>query len=96
MCELNPPCLTRSDTLLSNYWLKYLKSSLFKFLTKQSTEELRHWMLSIKLKLLLIVRIIYFSDQSGITFILRLNLPSSCIMRWESYLFRFWITTEVL
>ena len=37
----------------------------------------------MKLNLLLIVKLIYFSDPFAITFILKLNLPSSCIIRWE-------------
>ena len=63
---------------------QYLKSSLDKFLTKLSNEDLRNWKLSIKLNLLLILRLIYFYNPFGMTFILRLNLPSSCIIRCES------------
>ena len=47
-------------------------------------EELRSWKLSVKIKLLLIVELKYVSNPLGMTFILRLNLPSCYIIRWES------------
>ena len=65
-----------------------------KFVTKLSNEKLRNWKLPIKLSLL-IVKPMYFSNLFGLTFILRLNLPRSCIIRWESYFFRLWNTTEI-
>ena len=69
---------------------------MFKFLTKLSNEKLRNWKLSIKLNLLLIAKLIYFSNSFGITFTLTLNLPSFCIIRWESYFFRLWNSIESL
>ena len=67
--------------LLLNSWIKDLKSSLAKFLPKLSNEEYRNWKLPIKPNLLLILKFIYFSNPFGMTFILRLNLPSSCIIK---------------
>ena len=87
-------CLTRPKMLLLNFWLKYLKSYLVKFLTKLSYEELRNRKLSIKLNLLLMPKLIYFSNPFGLTFILRLNLFSSCMIRCESYFSRLWNTTK--
>ena len=60
-----------------------MKSYLPKFLTKISNEELGNWKLSIKLNSLLILKLIYIFNPFGMTFILRLNLPSSCIVRCE-------------
>ena len=60
-----------------------MKSYLPKFLTKIINEELGNWKLSIKLNLLLILKLIYIFNPFGMTFILRLNLPSSCIVRCE-------------
>ena len=57
------------------------KSSLPKFLTTLSNEELRNWKLSIKLNLLLMVKIMYFSIPFGITFTLKLSLSNSCVIR---------------
>ena len=60
------------------------KSSLPKFLTTLSNEELRNWKLSIKLNLLLMVKIMYFSIPFGITFTLKLpflKLSNSCVIR---------------
>ena len=82
LIRINTSCLTRSNRLLSNSWLKYSKSSLFNFLTKLSNEELRNWKLLKKLNLL-IVKLIYFYNLFCITFILRLNLPNSSIIRLE-------------
>ena len=39
-----------------------------------------------------IVKLKYFSNSLGMTFMLRLNLPSSCIIRWETYFYRLWNT----
>ena len=41
-----------------------------------------------KSNLLMITKLIYFSNPFGKTLILRLNLPSSCIIRSESQFFR--------
>ena len=56
---------------LSNSWLKYLKSSLLKFIIKLSNKELK----------LLILKSIYFSNPLGMAFTLKLNLDSSCLVR---------------
>ena len=45
---------------------------------------------SIKRNLLLMVELIYFSNPFRVIFILKLNLPSSCIIRLVSYFFRLW------
>ena len=42
------------------------------------------------------LKLICFSDPFGMPFILRLNLPSSCIIRCESKFFRLWNTTGFL
>ena len=63
-----------------------------KFLTKLCNEELRNLKLSIKLNLLLILKLVYFSNPFGI----KLNFPTSYIIRWESYFFRLWNTTGIL
>ena len=39
-----------------------------------------------------IVKLKYFSNSLGMTFMLRLNLPSSCIIRRETYFYRLWNT----
>ena len=93
---INRFCLTRSNTLLPNFWLKYLKSSLPKFLTKLSNEKLRNWKLSIKLSLFLTLKLIYFSNPFSMIIILRLNFLNSCIIRCESYIFRLSNTTGIL
>ena len=64
--------------------LKHLKLFLPKFLTKLSGEVHKNLKLSIKLNLLQMVKLVHFSNPFGMTFILRLNLPSSYIIRWES------------
>ena len=69
---------------------------MLKFLTKLSNEELRNWKLSIKCNSLLIVKLIYFSNPFGKRFILRLNLPSSCRIRWESQFFKLWNAIGIL
>ena len=94
--RINRFCLTRSNTLLPNFWLKYLKSSLPKFLTKLSNEILRNWKLSIKLSLFLTLKLIYFSNPFSMIIILRLNFLNSCIIRCESYIFRLSNTTGIL
>ena len=66
------------------YQILELKSILPKFLTRLSNEELRNWKLTIKRNLLLILNLIYFSNPFFMTFILRLNLPSSWMIRCES------------
>ena len=81
--------------LISNSWLKYLKSSLLKFLTKLSNEELKNWKLSIKTNLLLMLQLIYFSNLFRMIFILRLNLPSSCIIKGELLFLRLWNTKGI-
>ena len=56
---------------LSNSWLKYLKSSLLKFIIKLSNKELK----------LLMLKSIYFSNPLSMAFTLKLNLDSSCLIR---------------
>ena len=69
------------DTLLtfhhmsSNYFDKYLKSLSDKFLTNASRLQFINYILSVKTKLLIIVKAIYFSNPFGITF--TSNLPIS-------------------
>ena len=72
---------------------KYLKSSLLNFLTKLSNKESRNCKLSIKFNLLLVVKLMHFSNPFGIIFVLTLNLPSSCLRRWE---WKLWNTTRIL
>ena len=60
--------LTESNMLQSNSWLKYLKSFLYKFLTKLSNEELKNWKLSIKINLLLMLKLMmYFQGLTNWT-----------------------------
>ena len=66
---------------------------LLKFLTKLFNKEVRKWKPLVKINLLLTVKPIYFSNPFGITFILRLNLLNSWIIRRESWFFRLWNTT---
>ena len=49
----------------------------------------------MKPNLLLILKLIYFYIPFGMKFILRLNFPSSWIIRRESYFFRLWNTTGI-
>ena len=72
---------------------KYLKSSLLNFLTKLSNKESRNWKLSIKFNSLLLVKLMHFSNPFDITFVLRLNLTSSCLIRRE---WKLWNTTRIL
>ena len=71
------------DTLLpfhhmsSNYFDKYLKSLSDKFLTNASRLQFINCILSVKTKLLIILKAIYFSNPFGITFTLTSNLPIS-------------------
>ena len=84
ICSLgqNPFCLTWSNLILSNSWFKYLKSSLFKYLTELSKKNV-------------FILFIIYSNLFGITLILRFNFPSSCIIRRESYFFRLWNTIGI-
>ena len=66
--------------LYLNFYLIYLMKNL----------EIRGY--QIKVNLLLVLKLIYFSNPFGMAFILRLNLPSSCIIRF----FRFWNATGIL
>ena len=66
--------------LYLNFYLIYLMKNL----------EIRGY--QIKVNLLLVLKLIYFSNPFGMAFILRLNLPSSCIIRF----FRFWNVTWIL
>ena len=66
--------------LYLNFYLIYLMKNL----------EIRGY--QIKVNLLLVLKLIYFSNPFGMAFILRLNLPSSCIIRF----FRFWNATWIL
>ena len=66
--------------LYLNFYLIYLMKNL----------EIRGY--QIKVNLLLVLKLIYFSNPFGMAFILRLNLPSSCIIRF----FRFWDATWIL
>ena len=52
LAKINSFKANRSNTLLSNSGLKYLKSSLAKFLTMLSNQELRNWKLSVNLILM--------------------------------------------
>ena len=66
--------------LYLNFYLIYLMKNL----------EIRGY--QIKVNLLLVLKLIYFSNPFGMAFILRLNLSSSCIIRF----FRFWNATWIL
>ena len=68
------------NNLYLNFYLIYLMKNL----------EIRGY--QIKVNLLLVLKLIYFSNPFGMAFILRLNLPSSCIIRF----FRFWNATWIL
>ena len=76
-------CLTITAFTLVDSFIVH-SAFLLKFLIKISNEELRNQKLLIKLNLLLMLKLIYFSNPFRMTFILRLNLPSSWIIRWES------------
>ena len=45
---------------------------------------------------MLILKLIYFSNSFGITFTLRLNLPTFCTAKCESCFFRLWNMTGIL
>ena len=45
---------------------------------------------------LLFINAMYFSILFGITFISLLNLPISCIIRWELYPLKLWNITGIL
>ena len=51
-------------------------------------KNLEFWKLSMKRSLLLILKLIYFSNPCVMTFTLRLSLHSYCIIRCESWFFR--------
>ena len=71
--EQNDFWLTRSHTPLSNFWMKYWKLSLTKFLNKLCNEVLENctWKLeAINIGYLsLMLKLIYSSNPYGITFI---------------------------
>ena len=50
--------------------------------------------LSITTNLWLMLKLIYFSNPFGLMFILKLNVPSSWIVRWELY-FKLWNTEGI-
>ena len=59
-------------------------------------EELKNSKLSIKIHLILILKLTYFSNAFNVTFTLKLNLPSSCIIRCESEFVSLWNKTGIL
>ena len=61
----------------SIYCDKYLKSLSDKFLTNASRLQFIDCILSVKTKLSIIVKAVYFSNPFGITFTLTSNLPIS-------------------
>ena len=82
--------MTKSNTLLYNSGIKFLKSFLPKFLTKLFNEEIKKWKLAAKINSLFMLQLVYFSNPFGMTFISKLNLASSSITRCELYSFNFW------
>ena len=57
----------------------------FRFISSIDNEgKINDGKLSIKITLLLILKPMYFSNRFDMIFILKLNLPSSCIIRFES------------
>ena len=73
-------CFTNSNKSPINLGDKYLKSLYDKFLTNESRLEFINFMLSIKTKLLLIVKAMSFSNPFGKTS----NLPISYMIKWLS------------
>ena len=69
------------------FWLKNLKSFL-------NYEKDKNWKLSININLSLRLKLIYFSIWFGMTFILKLNLSSSCIIKCE--FLRLWNAIGIL
>ena len=61
---------------------------------KLSSEELKNWNLSKKIKLLLMLKLVYSSDSFDMNFILKSNLPSFAIKKCE--FFRLWNKTGIL
>ena len=53
-------------------------------MTKLSNEQLKTWKISIKANLLSRLKLMYFSNPFGVTFILDLNFPSFCLIRCAS------------
>ena len=88
--QSRPFCLTKSNRSLMNLWLKCFKLFSPKFLTEMANKELKNWKLSINTILLLKLKRIYFCNPFGMTFILKSNIPGSCITRCVSHFFRFW------
>ena len=57
----------------------------FRFISSIDNEgKINDGKLSIKITLLLMLKPMYFSNRFDMIFILKLNLPSSCIIRFES------------
>ena len=71
-----------------NFCSKYLKSSADKFLTNTSRLEFTNCMQSIKVKLLLVVKVMYVSNPFGIAFTFTSDLPISSIIKWLSLPFK--------
>ena len=81
MDEYTPFYFTNSNRLPLNSFDIYLKSLSDKFITNTSRLELINCMLSIETELLLIVKVIYFSNPCGITFTFTSKLPISRIIK---------------
>ena len=57
----------------------------FRFISSIDNEgKINDGKLSIKITLLLMLKPMFFSNRFDMIFILKLNLPSSCIIRFES------------
>ena len=76
-----PFCFTNFKNSLLNSCDKCLKSLSNKSSTNAFNVEFINFMLSIKTKILLIVKATYFSNQFGTKLIFRSNLPIPCIMK---------------
>ena len=71
--------LNSSDQYFESLW--EINKSRLKF---------RNWMLSIKMKFLLISKTVYFSNPFGITLISPSNLLISYIIKWPSWPVKSW------
>ena len=78
---MDPFCLTNSNKSVLNSSNKYLKSLSDKFFTNAFRLEFINCILSMKTKLLLIVKVMYFSNPFGIALTPTSNLPISFIIK---------------
>ena len=88
-----PFYFTNSNESPLNSWGKYLKLLSVRFLTNASKLEFINCMLSIRIKFLLIVKAMYYSNPFRMTFTFPPNLSVSCMIKWLPKPLKLWNIT---